>query len=167
MPLPNELVTTFETLRQETSIGFAMVHTHRGVYYPTVVLQAQSKQVRIMTTLSDGRTPQWLNYVASAGCITLVADVVETRQLVVIDSPCGGLTSEMASELAARSAKLDLAARLEDAAGLAQYLTRTDALPSALDQFQVDEVYLVLVDAGLSTAGEKSGPPAIDPRVLN
>jgi hypothetical protein len=120
-----------------------------------------------MTNLSDGRTPQWLSYVASEGCITLVADVVETQQLVVIDSPCGGLTSAMASELATRSARLDLAARLEDAAGLAQYLTRADALPSALDQFEVDEVHLVLVDAGMSTPSEQSAPFARDPRVIN
>lgn len=167
MPLPDELVTTLEKLRQETSIGFSMVQTHRGVFYPTVVLQAQSRQVRVMTNLSDGRTPQWLSYVASEGCITLVADVVETQQLVVIDSPCGGLTSAMASELATRSARLDLAARLEDAAGLAQYLTRADALPSALDQFEVDEVHLVLVDAGMSTPSEQSAPFARDPRVIN
>lgn len=64
-------------------------------------------------------------------------------------------------------ATLDLAARLQDAVDLAQYMTRSDALPSALDKFEVDEVYLVLVDAGLSTAGEKSGSPATDPRVLN
>lgn len=163
MPLPDELVTTLEKLRQETSIGFSMVQTHRGVFYPTVVLQAQSRQVRVMTNLSDGRTPQWLSYVASEGCITLVADVVETQQLVVIDSPCGGLTSAMASELATRSARLDLAARLEDAAGLAQYLTRADALPSALDQSEVDEVHLVLVDAGMSTPSEQSAPFARDP----
>jgi hypothetical protein len=150
--LPDDLVDALESDVVPPVFSLMILESSTGVLYPVFVVQVGEKQLRAMLSLSDGGTANWLKESIERGAIRLTLLGDDVSRLTVIETDCTGHTEHDIDDYASRSAQLDLAGRIADAAAMTRKLFDPEALPRARNRPPPLEVHVVLV----STAG--TGP---------
>lgn len=155
--LPDELVGALESDDEPPTFSLVIIESRSGVFYPVLVAQAGDQQIRTVLSLSDGGAAKWLEQSVERGAIRLMLLGEDMSQFTIIETECAGQPGHIVKAYAARSAQLDLAGRIADAAGIARRLFDPNALASNLSQLPPREVHVVLV----STAGTGDGDQRI------
>ncbi len=166
--LPDSLARRLE-LSGPGNVGcsLSILKSARGVYYPTVVLQAKSCQLRVALSLSDERVLEWLTSVTSKGSVTVAVDVPEVAQLMVMDGACSLREPSAISAIARNSAQLGFTEDIADRFDVAMLLTEPEGCPTCLPGIAVDEVHLVFVKAKPPARDRASADPHPVRRTLN
>lgn len=152
---------------REVGFSLSLLETALGVCYPTVVLQAQSCQLRAVLSLADGQVAEWLTSVTSAGSVTLAVDIPETGQLMVLDGACDRQEPSTIAAIAQNSARLGPAEDLADRRKVARFLSEPQAHAACLPGFDVTEVHLVMVEAEAGVRDSQTAGPPPRQRTVN
>lgn len=163
--LPDATVRVLQSRLVPNAGGIVMLESVAGVIYPVVLLQSGGVQLRLMLCLSNDRTTNWLRSVASQGRVNIAIEIPDVSQRAVIGLPCDLRDGQKVEELINSSAIPDWDAAVQDAAKSARTLTATDALPSILEGFSVQELKVVVaLEHGF---GNSAGAEDAAERILN
>jgi hypothetical protein len=163
--MPDEIVAQLESPLAPNATALAVMTSRLGVNYPVVVVQSAGLQLRLMLTLVNAATEQWLRAVLSESAIYIALRVPERNQLAVLAMGCE-LPSRLDVEQVIREcAKPDEEAFLQDASVVVRQLEDAAEIPSLLPEFDVSEVRLVLVQEGEDEPEPDRAPATA--RVLN
>lgn len=150
--LPNELIDALESDVMPPTFSLLMLESRAGVFYSVLVAHIGDRQIRTVLSLSDGGAAKWLRESAERGAIRLMLVGDDMTQFTLIETDCAGHTGHDITAYAARSAQLDLAGRIADAASIARRLFDPELLGRKGGGVPL-EVHVVLV----STAGTGDG----------
>jgi hypothetical protein len=148
MDLSNQDVKLMESDLVPVGTRLALITSSKGPVYPVVVFQAGGLQVRAMMSLSDPRTQAWLKDALTSGRMRLAIQVEETAQLVVAQGRCGTRPLADVEAMIRQCVKLDRDEGLLDKLQLGERLLQPDGVASAIPEFAVQAVRLVIVVAG-------------------
>lgn len=163
--MPDALVRMMQSPLVPNGAGLALMVSQQGVRYPIVTLQSAGLQVRIVLSLADVATREWLRAVTAAGSITVALEVPETNQIAVVDMPCKVRSRKEVEEFIRGHVELDRQTLLADAAYMLRGLAHMDATPSIIPRFKTQEVRLVAaIEMG---SGRELSLPDAKERVLN
>lgn len=163
--MPDATVNLLQSPLVPNASALILMTSASGIRYPVVTLQSASLQVRLMMSLANAATQDWLRDVLADGTINVALEIPEVRQLAVIGMPCEGPPAEDVEEIIDRCPVPTREGLVRDAAQMAHRLAQLDAVPSILKEFQTEAVRLVLVLEDGAPAREPT--PAARSRVLN
>lgn len=168
MSLPESLASRLSCgAARDVGFSLSLLETALGVCYPTVVLQAQSFQLRAVLSLTDRGVAEWLTSITSAGLVTLAVDIPETGQLMVLDGACDRQEPSAIAAIAQNSARLGPAEDLADRRQVARFLCEPQAHAACLPGFDVTEVHLVMVEADAGVRDSQTAVPPPRQRAVN
>jgi len=143
--LPDETVRVLQSPLVPKASRVVMLESEQGIVYPIVILQSAALQVRLLLSLANRDTREWLRAVASDGNIHISVEIPEKNQVAVVTVPCR-LRDGASLEEAIRSCALpDRDSFVSNAAKAARQLAELDTMPSLIPEYRLREVRLVLV----------------------
>lgn len=148
MTLPGPLVEQLHTGADGGVISLIVAHSDAGICYPVLVVQTGSLQIRIVMSLSEGRTAHWMRANSARRQFTLVAEVEGGGRVFFLYGACPSPGPSEVEEYIRSTSRCDREARISDGATMLDWLTRPEALDDRLPCPGLHELHVVLVDTG-------------------